>query len=102
VLAAVQRKQGVASAQHVKSPVGVAHAYDLTHLLAMAIRKAGSTDRSRVRDALEQLGPYNGLVQRYAVPFTRGRHDALSASNLFFARYTAADQLIPVVPLPRR
>jgi branched-chain amino acid transport system substrate-binding protein len=55
-----------------------------------------------VRDALEQLGPYNGLVQRYAVPFTRGRHDALSASNLFFARYTAADQLIPVVPLPRR
>jgi branched-chain amino acid transport system substrate-binding protein len=102
VLAAVQRKQGVASAQDVKSPVGVAHAYDLTHLLAMAIRKAGSTDRSRVRDALEQLGPYNGLVQRYAVPFTRGRHDALSASNLFFARYTAADQLIPVVPLPRR
>ena len=102
VLAAVQRKQGVASAQDVKSPVGVAHAYDLTYLLAMAIRKAGSTDRSRVRDALEQLGPYNGLVQRYAAPFTRGRHDALSASNLFFARYTAADQLIPVVPLPRR
>ena len=80
------------------SPVGVAHAYDLTHLLAMAIRKAGSTDRRRIRDALEQLGPYDGLLQRYPVPFTPARHDALSARNVFFARYTAADHLIPIGP----
>ncbi len=101
VLAALTRR-GVPSAQDVKSPVGIAHAYDLTHLLSMAIQKAGSTDRRRVRDALEQLGPYNGLVRSYPVPFTRNRHDALTASNIFFARYTTADQLIPIDPIARR
>jgi branched-chain amino acid transport system substrate-binding protein len=98
VLAALKRRYGIESAEAVTSPVGVAHAYDLTHLLAMAIRKAGSTDRRKVRDALEQLGPYDGLVQRYPVPFTSTRHDALSARNVFFARYTAADHLIPIGP----
>ncbi len=96
VLAALQRKYGVASAEAVISPVGVAHAYDLTHLLARAIQKAGSTDRRKVRAALEQLGPYDGLVQRYDKPFTPQRHDALSARNVFFARYTADDRLIPI------
>jgi len=99
VLAALQRNYGVPSAQDVKSPVGIAHAYDLTHLLAMAIRKAGSTDRRRVRDALERLGPHQGLVRRYSVPFTPKRHDALSATNILFARYTAADQLLPIQPI---
>lgn len=96
VLAALKRKYGVASAEAVISPVGVAHAYDLTHLLARAIQKAGSTDRRKVRNALEQLGSYDGLVQRYERPFTPQRHDALSARNVFFARYTADDQLIPI------
>jgi len=58
--------------------VGFAHAYDLTHLLARAIVKAGSTDRAALRDALEQLGPYDGLVRRYDRPFTRERHEALA------------------------
>lgn len=98
VLAALKRRFGIDSAEAVTSPVGVAHAYDLTHLLAMAIRKAGSTDRRRIRDALEHLGPYDGLLQRYPVPFTPTRHDALSARNVFFARYTAADHLIPIGP----
>lgn len=96
VLGALQRKHGVASAEAVISPVGVAHAYDLTHLLARAIQKAGSTDRRKVRDAMEQLGPYDGLVQRYERPFSTQRHDALSPRNVFFARYTADDRLIPI------
>lgn len=96
VVAAMKRDYGVASAEQIKSPVGVAHAYDLTHLLAKAINKAGSTDRNKIRTALEQLGPYQGLVRRYASPFTAERHDALSAENIFFARYTADDKLIPI------
>lgn len=102
VLDVLRRKHGVGSARDVKSPVGIAHAYDLTHLLARAIQKAGSTERRRVRDALEQLGPYNGLVGKYPVPFTRDRHDALSPANIFFARYTAADQLLPIETNPKR
>ncbi|MEN9315794.1 MAG: hypothetical protein RIS35_2187 [Pseudomonadota bacterium] len=96
VLAALREKTGVTAAEQVKSPVGVAHAYDLTHLLAKAINRAGGTDRARIRDALEQLGPHDGLVQRYAKPFTPARHDALSPDRIFFARYTADDKLIPV------
>ncbi|OSZ65777.1 ABC transporter substrate-binding protein [Hydrogenophaga sp. IBVHS2] len=102
VLAALQRGWGHAAPEKVPSPVGVAHAYDLMHLLARAIDKAGSTDRKAVRAALEQLGPYDGLVQRYARPFTPTRHDALGPERIFFARYTASDELIPMTPPSRR
>lgn len=96
VLAALRRHFGIEGAEQVKSPVGVAHAYDLTHLLAKAVNRAGSTDRRRVRDALEQLGPHDGLVRRYAKPFAPDRHEALSAEQVFFARYTADDRLVPI------
>jgi branched-chain amino acid transport system substrate-binding protein len=98
VLQALQQRYGVQPPDDVTSPVGVAHAYDLTHLLARAVDKAGSTDRRKVRDALERLGPYQGLVQSYTAPFTPQRHDALSARNVFFARYTADDRLVPIEP----
>lgn len=101
VLAAMKHDYGVGDASLIKSPVGVAHAYDLTHLLARAINKAGSTDRRKIRDAMEKLGPYDGLVQRYAQPFSADRHDALSAANIFFARYTADDKLVPIGRLSR-
>lgn len=102
VLAALRRDFKVEGADHVKSPVGVAHAYDLTHLLAKAVNKAGSTDRRRIRDALEQLGPHDGLVRRYAKPFAPERHEALEGHSLFFARYTADDRLVPVDRRPPR
>lgn len=95
VLAALRQRYGVESPEAVAAPVGVAHAYDLMHLLARAIDKAGSTDRTKIRAAMERLGPYDGLVRKYAVPFTSRRHDALSAADVFFARYTAEDTLIP-------
>ena len=96
VLAALKQRYGITSAEAVVSPVGVAHAYDLTHILARAINKAGSTDRSKIRDALENLGPYDGLVRRYDKPFTQDRHDALSADQVFMARFDAQGALIPV------
>lgn len=102
VLAALKRRYGIDGPEKVKAPVGVAHAYDLTHILAKAINKAGSTDRRKVRDALENLAPHDGLVRRYARPFAPGRHDALSADNILFARYTADDVLMPVKPSPAR
>lgn len=95
VLKALHQDYGITSADQIKSPVGVAHAYDLTHLLARAINKAGSTERKKIRAALEQLGSHEGLVRRYDKPFTPDRHDALSADNVFFARYTDDDRLLP-------
>lgn len=69
------------------SPVGIAHTYDLVHLLALAIDKAGSAERGAVRAALEELGPYEGVVKYMRRPFTATRHEALNAEDLFFAAY---------------
>lgn len=100
VVGALQQQYHAASATQIKAPVGVAQAYDLTHLLARAITQAGSTDRRKIRNALENLGPYDGLIRHYARPFDAARHEALSADNLFFARYTADDTLLPITGMP--
>jgi branched-chain amino acid transport system substrate-binding protein len=89
VLASARRLFAVESASQIVSPVGLAHAYDLTHLLARAIEAAGSTDRAAIRDALERLGPYDGLIKYYAQPFTPTRHEALAPDDVFMARYAS-------------
>ena len=96
VLAALKTRYGIQSAHTLQSPVGVAHAYDLTHLLARAINKAGSTDRRKIRNALEHLEPYDGLIRHYASPFSATRHDALSPNQVFMARYTEDGSLIRI------
>lgn len=87
VLDRLRERYGVANAREIESPVGYAHAYDLTQLLARAVESAGSTDRRAIRHALEQLGEYRGLVRRYRRAFTPTRHEALDAAQVFMARY---------------
>lgn len=94
VLAAARRLFGRDA--KIVSPVGLAHAYDLTHLLARAIALAGSTDRAAVRAALERLGPYEGLIKSYPQPFTADRHEALSADDVFLARYARDGTLVRI------
>jgi branched-chain amino acid transport system substrate-binding protein len=101
VVAAHQRLFGSGGARAIKSPVGVAHAYDLTHILARAVAKAGSLDRRAIRDALERLGPYQGLIRRYAPPFTPSNHEALTSAQVFMAEY-ADDGALVRVTVPRR
>jgi len=72
---------------HIVAAPAVAHAYDLVHLLAAAIERAGTTDRAAVRDALEQLGLHEGLVRDYNPPFTSERHDALGPADLRLGRF---------------
>jgi branched-chain amino acid transport system substrate-binding protein len=81
--------------EDIKGPVGAAHAYDLTHILALAITQAGSTDRRLVRAALEKLPAYRGLIKDYAPPFTATRHEALGPDELLLARYRADGVLVP-------
>ena len=87
LLAVANRLSNVKSFTEVKSPCGLAHAYDLTRILAMAVEKAGSTDRRKVRDALERLDRYEGLIRVYDPPFTPPRPEALSPENVFMSRY---------------
>lgn len=79
----------------INSPVGAAHAYDATHLLAQAIKLAGSTDRLRVRNALEKIQPHHGLVKNYVQAFNSDRHEALGKKELMMTRFRADGVLVP-------
>lgn len=72
---------------NIPAAVGVAHAYDLVHLLSLAIKQAGTTDREQVRDALETIDEYQGLIKLYRLPFLPEKHDALDKSDYIISRY---------------
>lgn len=87
---------GVTRVEEIRAPVGFAHAYDLTHILARAIDLAGTTDRPSVRDALERVENYQGLIKDYAKPFGPASHEALGPADLLMARYRDDGALVPV------
>ncbi|HEX7967100.1 MAG TPA: ABC transporter substrate-binding protein [Stellaceae bacterium] len=79
----------------VVPPVGVANAYDAMHLVALAITKAGSTDGDKVRQALESLDRYDGLIKSYDHPFSAENHDALGEHDYIMVHYVG-DKIEPV------
>jgi branched-chain amino acid transport system substrate-binding protein len=101
VLAGLKPITGTDDPRKVASPVGVAHAYDLVHLLAKAIKKTKSTDRTAVRNAMEKLGAHQGLVRHMDQPFTAKRHDALSINEVFMSRYADDGALEPILKIQR-
>ena len=97
VLAAAQKMFGVKDTRSLAAPVGLAQAYDLTHILARAINRAGSTERAAVRAALEQVRDYEGLIKRYQQPFTPARHEALSLEDVYMGRYAPDGAIVRIV-----
>lgn len=95
-MATAKRLYGIDRIDAFAAPVGVGQAYDLTHLLAMALNRAGTTDRGQVRKALEELGRYRGLVKDFTRPFTPDNHDALGADSVFMARYRDDGVIVPL------
>ncbi|WP_049975893.1 ABC transporter substrate-binding protein [Azospirillum sp. B506] len=87
---------GIRRPEDIPSPVGFLHAYDLTRILALAVDRAGTTDRAAVRDALEQVGRYRGVTRDFDPPFAPGRHEALGPDDLLMARFRADGVLVPV------
>lgn len=75
------------SPRDVIAPVGTAHAYELVHMLAAAIKACGSTERSEIRQALEGLESYDGLFRHYDRPFTMDLHDALTIEDFHLAKF---------------
>jgi len=80
----------------IPSAVGVAHAYDLVHLLALAIEQAGSIDRTIIRNHLEKIDNYQGLVKNYLQPFSVNQHEALNKSDYILARYNEKGEIVPI------
>jgi len=50
--------------------------------LVKAIEQAQSIDRVKVRDSLERIENYSGLIKTYHRPFTALNHDALGLEDL--------------------
>lgn len=84
----------VQTAKDIVSPVGLAHAFDLVHLLVKAIEQAQSTDRNKVRLALEKLPRHVGLVRTYDPAFSEGHgraHEALNRNDFHLAQFVFDD-----------
>ncbi len=86
----------VANPFDIPAAPGLAHAHDLVYLLAKAIEAAGSTDRRAVRDALEKLDDFPGIMADYAPPFTPSRHDALGPEVFQLGRYDESGRVVPL------
>ena len=87
---------GKQSVKEIRAATGVAHSYDLVHLLAQAINEAGSFDREKIKLMLENLSTHEGVLKRYNRPFTATDHEALDESDYYMAKMTATGQIMPV------
>ena len=96
VLKMLREKHGVKEPGDVIAPVGTANAYDGLHLVALALDQSGSTEGSKVRDALENLkGEYKGLIKTYKRPFTPEQHDALTDEDYVMVVWKGG-KIVPV------
>ena len=97
VLKMLREKYGVKESGDVIAPVGTANAYDGLHLVALALDQSGSTEGSKVRDALENLkGEYKGLIKTYKRPFTPEQHDALTDEDYVMVVWKGG-KIVPVI-----
>jgi branched-chain amino acid transport system substrate-binding protein len=92
----LMREGRLDSERDIVSPVGSAHAYDMTHLLASAVERAGGTRGDDVRRALERLPYFEGAVRDYSPAFTPERHDALGPEQVLFVRVERSGALTPL------
>lgn len=88
-------KWGVEDPAAIPNPSYTADAYDATHLFALAIETAGEANGSAIRDALENLPTYEGLIKTYEPAFTPDRHDALLPEDYLMCQWVE-DKLVSV------
>jgi branched-chain amino acid transport system substrate-binding protein len=86
---------GITNPAEIPNPSYTADAYDATHLFALAIETAGEANGAAMRDALEQLPEYDGLIKNYAPAFTPERHDALTPDDYLMCEWKG-DELVPL------
>ncbi len=83
------------SIEDIKAPAGVAQAYDAVHLLALAIQKAGSLNRIKIKKALENLPPYQGVIKNYSPAFSTATHEALDENDYYMAKFSSDGLIVP-------
>lgn len=94
LLALYKEKYGSTDATSIRAATGLAHAYDLMHLIAKAANQANSVSTKALRDELESIANFNGAVKAYQLPFTKEKHDALWSEDYFMTRFNASGDLV--------
>lgn len=89
-----REKYGSSDATSITAATGLAHAYDLTHLIAKAAKQANSANIKALREALESIPYYEGAIKNYAPPFTENKHDALWSEDYFMTRFNELGDLV--------
>lgn len=79
----------------VTPAVGVANAYDAMHLVALAIKAAGSTDGPKLREGFYKIGTHQGLIKKYSKPFSPTVHDAVTEDDYVWTQFID-NQILPV------
>jgi branched-chain amino acid transport system substrate-binding protein len=79
----------------VTPAVGVANAYDAMMLTALAIEKAGKVDGPAIREGFYKIESYDGLIKKYAKPFTPENHDAVTENDYVWTQFVD-NQILPV------
>lgn len=92
----VMQREKLTNERQIVSPVGIAQAYDMTKLIAIAVQQAKSTKGSEVRRALESLPAFEGAIKRYDPAFTATNHDALGPEQVVFVKFDSTGALIPI------
>jgi branched-chain amino acid transport system substrate-binding protein len=90
------RYSDVKGPDDITPAVGVANAYDATHLAALAIARAGSTKGEAVREGFYKIDRYEGLIKTYVKPFGPDAHDALSENDYVWAQFID-NRIVPVI-----
>ena len=85
----------VKSAGDVTPAGGVANAYDAMHLVALAIKNAGSTDGNKIREGFYKIASYDGLIKNYKQPFTAANHDAINENDYVWTQFID-NEILPV------
>lgn len=67
--------------------VCAAQGYDSMMILAAAIKKAGSTDGEKIRDALEAIDGVQGIIKTYNKPFSKTQHEGLGVADFRLAKW---------------
>jgi len=85
----------IKGAGDVTPAVGVANAYDAMHLVALAIRNAGSIEGPKVREGFYRIASYDGLIKSYKTPFTPTNHDAINENDYVWTHFIN-NEILPV------
>jgi len=82
------------SATDFPAPVGTAHSYDLTHLVAEALQKTQSNTRRALWENLQNIDQHDGIIKTYIRPFADNNREALSLSDFGLYRYNDEGEIV--------